>query len=144
MGRVQGGARAAFATPSLGPARKASRFYFFEKSPCGNYSTQMSLGNFPISRKSSLPLVAEFMLTRRAKGLPARSMTISSSLSATWFKSVPKFWRISIAETTFDMVCPSVTPVSIPGSVITQINLIIIMLNVKKINRFGPYRVAPG
>ena len=73
------------------------------------YSTQMSLGNFPISRKSSLPLVAEFMLTRRAKGLPARSMTISSSLSATWFKSVPKFWRISIAETTFDMICPSVT-----------------------------------
>ena len=51
----------------------------------------MSLGNFPISRKSSLPLVVEFMLTRRAKGLPARSMTISSSLIATWFKSVPKF-----------------------------------------------------
>lgn len=57
-----------------------------------NYSSfQMSFGSLPISRKSSLPLVAEFMLTRRAKGLPARSMTISSSLMATWFKSVPKF-----------------------------------------------------
>jgi hypothetical protein len=51
--------------------------------------------------------------------LPARSMTISSSLIATWFKSVPKFWRISIAETTFDTASPFYT------------NLIIIIINVK-------------